>query len=95
MLNECEPDAANVQVPDEVSEAATDTPETDGVPTSADSDAAEEAVDPMQAMDVLRRETVEAACVYGRLPSGKRSLRGIVTRERIERYSLSFIYSES
>jgi H+/Cl- antiporter ClcA len=48
-----------------------------------------------QAMDVLRRETVEAACVYGRLPSGKRSLRGIVTRERIERYSLSFIYSES
>ncbi|MHA7817916.1 MAG: chloride channel protein [Pseudohaliea sp.] len=48
-----------------------------------------------QAMDVLRRETVEAACVYGRLPSGKRSLRGIVTRERIERYSLSFIYSET
>ena len=31
--------------PDEVSEAATDTPETDGAPASADSDAAEEAVD--------------------------------------------------
>ncbi len=33
--------------------------------------------------------------VVGGLVSGKRSLRGIVTRERIERYSLSFIYSES
>jgi len=48
-----------------------------------------------QVMDVLRRETVEAACVYGRLSSGARSLRGVVTRDRIERYSLSFIYSDT
>lgn len=44
-----------------------------------------------QAMDVLDRQTVEAVCVCTR----GRSLRGVVTRERIERYSLSFIYSHT
>jgi len=41
-----------------------------------------------QALDILRRDTVEAVCVYSRPRRGKRELRGIVTRERIERFTL-------
>lgn len=43
-----------------------------------------------QAMDTLRLLTVEAVCVYGSARTGaKRQLQGIVTRESIERFSLS------
>ena len=42
-----------------------------------------------QAMDVLEGQTDEAVCVYSR----GAQLRGVVTREQIERYSLSLIYS--
>ncbi|TXS89017.1 chloride channel protein [Parahaliea maris] len=42
-----------------------------------------------QAMDRIKERTVEAACVYGRGPKGNRVLRGIVTRESIERFTLS------
>jgi hypothetical protein len=41
-----------------------------------------------QALDILRRHTVEAVCIYTRPERGKRELRGIVTRERIERFTL-------
>jgi H+/Cl- antiporter ClcA len=41
-----------------------------------------------QALDILRARTVEAVCVYGRVGRGKRVLRGIVTRDRIERFTL-------
>ena len=41
-----------------------------------------------QALDILRRHTVEAVCIYSRENSGGRRLRGIVTRERIERFTL-------
>jgi len=41
-----------------------------------------------QALDILRRHTVEAVCVYTRPGRDGRALRGIVTRERIERFTL-------
>ena len=42
-----------------------------------------------QAMDTVRAATVEAVTVYGRSAGGNRVLRGIVTRESIEKFSLS------
>ena len=42
-----------------------------------------------QALDILRRRTVEAVCVYGPDNKGKPSLRGIVTRDSIERFTLA------
>ncbi|GAB3281810.1 chloride channel protein [Parahaliea aestuarii] len=42
-----------------------------------------------QAMDRIKERTVEAVCVYGRSAGGSRVLRGIVTRESIERFTLS------
>ena len=42
-----------------------------------------------QAMDTIRADTVEAVSVYGRAPGGNRVLRGIVTRESIEKFSLA------
>ncbi|MFV0276461.1 MAG: chloride channel protein [Parahaliea sp.] len=42
-----------------------------------------------QAMDRLTERTVEAVCVYGRNAGGNRILQGIVTRESIERFTLS------
>jgi hypothetical protein len=42
-----------------------------------------------QAMDTLRARTAEAVCVYGRGTGGNKVLQGIVTRESIERFSLS------
>ena len=42
-----------------------------------------------QAMDRIKERTVEAVCVYGRGTGGKRVLQGIVTRDSIERFSLS------
>lgn len=41
-----------------------------------------------QVLDILRARTVEAVCVYTRPQGGKRVLRGIVTRDRIERFTL-------
>ncbi len=42
-----------------------------------------------QALDSMRSNTAEAACIYGRNAGGKRVLQGIVTRETIEKFSLS------
>lgn len=42
-----------------------------------------------ETLDALRRATVETACIYSRATRGKQSLRGVVTRERIEQFSLS------
>jgi CIC family chloride channel protein len=42
-----------------------------------------------QALDVMRSETVEAVCVYDRHAGGEQVLQGIVTREAVERFSLS------
>jgi len=42
-----------------------------------------------QTLDSMRSNTAEAACIYGRNASGKRVLEGIVTRETIEKFSLS------
>jgi H+/Cl- antiporter ClcA len=42
-----------------------------------------------EALDALRRHTVETACIYSRARRDRRSLRGVVTREHIESYSLS------
>lgn len=42
-----------------------------------------------QVLDKLRRRTVEAVCVYSLQSGGKRQLRGIVTRDSIERFTLS------
>ena len=42
-----------------------------------------------QTLDSMRLNTAEAACIYGRNTSGKRILEGIVTRETIEKFSLS------
>ena len=42
-----------------------------------------------QAMDTMRHDTVEAVCVYGRETGGKRVLQGIVTRDSIEKFTLS------
>ncbi|WOJ96887.1 chloride channel protein [Congregibacter brevis] len=41
-----------------------------------------------QVLDILKARTVEAVCVYTRGNRGERSLRGIVTRDRIERFTL-------
>ncbi|GAB5413325.1 MAG: hypothetical protein Cons2KO_09280 [Congregibacter sp.] len=41
-----------------------------------------------QVLDILHARTVEAVCVYTRPAGGKRVLRGIVTRDRIERFTL-------
>jgi hypothetical protein len=42
-----------------------------------------------QAMDTIRRNTVEAVCVYERSrATGKRILHGVVTRESIEKFTL-------
>ena len=42
-----------------------------------------------QAMDTMRRSTVEAVCVYERSrATGKRILHGVVTRESIEKFTL-------
>lgn len=41
-----------------------------------------------QTLDILRRHTVEAICIYTRGRGRSRELRGIVTRERIERFTL-------
>jgi CIC family chloride channel protein len=41
-----------------------------------------------QVMDILRGKTVEAVCVYSRSRGG-RQLRGVVTRESIERFTLA------
>lgn len=42
-----------------------------------------------QAMDRIKERTVEAVCVYGRSTGGKRVLQGVVTRDGIERFTLS------
>lgn len=43
-----------------------------------------------QALDTLRAQTSEALCVYERSRgSGRRILQGVITREAIERYTLS------
>lgn len=42
-----------------------------------------------QAMDRIKERTVEAVCVYGRSAAGKRVLQGVVTRDSIERFTLS------
>jgi len=42
-----------------------------------------------QTLDSMRSKTAEAACIYGRNRSGKRVLEGVVTRETIEKFSLS------
>jgi hypothetical protein len=44
-----------------------------------------------QALDRLRSKTVEAVCVYTRDSTGKRTLRGVVTRDGIEKFTLSQI----
>lgn len=45
-----------------------------------------------QAMDTLRKQTVEAVCVYERsAATGRRILHGVLTRESIESFSLSRI----
>ncbi|MEM1191006.1 MAG: chloride channel protein [Pseudomonadota bacterium] len=41
-----------------------------------------------QALDILRRHTVEAVCIYARVGRSGRELRGVVTRDRIERFTL-------
>ncbi|MEM1402868.1 MAG: chloride channel protein [Pseudomonadota bacterium] len=46
-----------------------------------------------QVLDILRTRTVEAVCVYARGERGRRVLRGIVTRERIERFTLDRLHS--
>lgn len=42
-----------------------------------------------QAMDRIKERTVEAVCVYARGTGGSRVLQGIVTRDSIERFTLS------
>ena len=43
-----------------------------------------------QAMDIMRTNTAEDACIYERGPNtGKQILRGIFTRETIEKFSLA------
>jgi len=42
-----------------------------------------------QALDSMRSETAEAACVYSRNAQGKQVLQGIVTLETIEKFSLA------
>lgn len=42
-----------------------------------------------QAMDTIRRDTVEAVCVYGGGTRGAPILQGVVTRESIEKFTLS------
>ncbi len=43
-----------------------------------------------QAMDTMRKQTVEAVCIYERsAASGKRILHGVLTRETIEEFSLA------
>jgi CBS domain-containing protein len=44
-----------------------------------------------QVLDILKARTVEAVCVYTRGRKGQRSLRGIVTRDRIERFTLDHL----
>ncbi|EED30622.1 Cl- channel, voltage-gated family protein [gamma proteobacterium NOR5-3] len=44
-----------------------------------------------QVLDILKARTVEAVCVYTRGKKGQRSLRGIVTRDRIERFTLDHL----
>lgn len=46
-----------------------------------------------QALDILRTRTVEAVCVYSRGKRRAASLRGIVTRDRIERFTLDRLNS--
>jgi hypothetical protein len=41
-----------------------------------------------QTLDILRRHTVEAVCIYTRVTRSRRELRGIITRDRIERFTL-------
>ena len=41
-----------------------------------------------QALDILRRHTVEAVCIYARARGSAPELRGVVTRELIERFTL-------
>jgi CBS-domain-containing membrane protein len=48
-----------------------------------------------QALDTMRNETSEAVCVYERSErTGKRLLQGVVTRESIEKFSLSGLHRE-
>ncbi len=42
-----------------------------------------------ETMDRIKARTVEAVCVYSRSASGSRVLQGVVTRENIERFTLS------
>lgn len=44
-----------------------------------------------QVLDILQSRTVEAVCVYTRDRKPERLLRGIVTREGIERFTLSYL----
>ncbi|MFT4873897.1 chloride channel protein [Congregibacter sp.] len=44
-----------------------------------------------QVLDILKARTVEAVCVYTRGSRGERRLRGIVTRDRIERFTLDHL----
>lgn len=46
-----------------------------------------------QVLDILRARTVEAVAVYTRISAGQRTLRGIVTRDRIERFTLDRLNS--
>ncbi|MFK7830506.1 MAG: chloride channel protein [Congregibacter sp.] len=46
-----------------------------------------------QVLDILQARTVEAVCVYTRVSGRERRLRGIVTRDRIERFTLDSINS--
>ena len=45
-----------------------------------------------QALDLLRSRTAEAICVYSK-DGGKRVLRGVLTRDLIERFTLRRIDS--
>ncbi len=45
-----------------------------------------------QAADMLRTRTVEAVCVYSRGSGRERHLRGVITRERIERFTLDRLH---
>lgn len=46
-----------------------------------------------QALDILRTRTVEAVAVYSKDARGARTLRGVVTREHIERFTLDRLNS--
>ncbi|TCO71890.1 chloride channel protein [Chromatocurvus halotolerans] len=48
-----------------------------------------------EALDAMRQSTVETACIYSRTTRGTRNLRGVVTREGIEHFSLARLNSQN